>query len=121
MGETPPVLTPAQVEEIRAELTRMLARIERSLKTTRRAARPVTLDQTSVGRLSRMDAIQNQSLTQGLEERETARAAQVREALRRLDAAEYGRCAGCERPIAFERLLVFPETLRCGVCGDGQG
>jgi DnaK suppressor protein len=117
MNDTPPALSPAQIEEIRAELLRMRSRLERSMKATRRAARPVKLDQTSVGRLSRIDALQNQSLTQGLEEREAARYAQIQEALRRLEQGEYGTCGGCARPIPFERLLVFPETLTCATCG----
>lgn len=109
-------LTPEQVEELRAELERAIAKLERSMKTTRRAARPVRLDQTSVGRLSRMDAIQNQSLTRGLQEREQARLATLTEALERLDAGSYGICNTCRSPIPFERLALFPETQTCSAC-----
>jgi DnaK suppressor protein len=101
---------------LRDELERALSRLQRSMKTTRRAARPVKLDQTSVGRLSRIDALQNQSLTQGLQEREQIRAAQLQEALQRLDTGRYGMCAGCAEPIHFERLMLFPETLTCSSC-----
>jgi DnaK suppressor protein len=69
------------VAQIREELLRLAQRLERSRKITRRAARPVKLDQTAVGRLSRMDALQNQHLTKGLQAREEARHAQVMEAL----------------------------------------
>jgi DnaK suppressor protein len=112
-------IPPEQLDQIRAELERARQRLERSLKLTGRAARPVELDQTSVGRLSRMDALQNQHLTKGLEARESARYAQVQEALQRIEQGTYGVCAGCERSIPFERLLVFPETLRCAACGPG--
>jgi DnaK suppressor protein len=108
-------LTPAQLAELRDDLESIRRRLERSLKLTADAARPVQLDQTSVGRLSRIDAIQNQQLTMGLEERENARYAQVLEALARIAAGTYGVC-GCGGAIQFERLLVFPETVRCGVC-----
>lgn len=110
-------LTPEQLLELQHELLRALTRLERSLKITGRAARPVKLDQTSVGRLSRIDAMQNQHLTKGLQVRENARHAQLLEALRRVEAGTYGICAGCEGPIRYERLLVFPETLRCAACG----
>jgi DnaK suppressor protein len=112
-------LDAGQLEQIRAELLQAAERLERSLKIGGRAARPVKLDQTSVGRLSRIDALQNQQMSQGLQARENARYAQVLEALRRLERDGYGRCTGCERPIPFERLLVFPETLRCAGCGSG--
>jgi DnaK suppressor protein len=109
-------LTPEQVGLLREELTRALSRLTRSMKTTSRAARPVKLDQTAVGRLSRMDAIQNQSLTKGLQEREQVKAAQLTEALQRLETGTYGICTACGEPIAFERLLLFPETQTCSRC-----
>jgi DnaK suppressor protein len=117
MREKQTPLTTEQVEQIRAELLHALQRLERSLSISEQAARPVQLDQTSVGRLSRIDALQNQQMTQGLQAREHARYAQVVEALKRLERGDYGRCAGCEQPIPFERLLVFPEAMRCAACG----
>jgi DnaK suppressor protein len=119
MSEIPSPLTSEQREQIRAELLHALQRLERSLKISGRAARPVKLDQTSVGRLSRIDALQNQQMTQGLQARENARYAQVVEALQRLERGGFGVCGGCGQPIPFERLLVFPETLRCAACGGG--
>ncbi len=86
------------------------------MKTTRRAARPVKLDQSSVGRLSRIDALQNQSLTKGLQEREQLQMALLTEALERLDAGSYGTCDGCGQAIEFGRLLLFPETRTCSAC-----
>jgi DnaK suppressor protein len=109
-------LSEEQLAVLRSELERALAKLERSMKTTRKAARPVKLDQTSVGRLSRMDALQNQSLTQGLQEREQVKAALLREALERLERGAYGVCTGCGEPIQFERLELFPEALTCSRC-----
>lgn len=116
MTKHPDPLSTDEKETLRAELEHALARLTRSMRTTDRAARPVTLDQTTVGRLSRIDAIQNQSLTHGLREREQARAAQLTEALRRLDEGDYGVCGGCGLPIEFQRLLLFPETVTCSAC-----
>jgi DnaK suppressor protein len=110
------VLTPEQIEQLRDELLRARAKLERSMKISDRAAQPVKLDQTSVGRLSRIDALQNQGITQGLRAREAARYANIMEALQRIEKSTYGRCAGCDQPIPFERLLVFPEVLTCAAC-----
>lgn len=111
-------LTAEEIALLREDIERALARLRKSMKTTRRAARPVELDQTSVGRLSRIDAIQNQSLTRGLEEREHAKLAQLTDALARLDEGSYGVCTGCGSPIAFERLSLFPETRTCSSCAS---
>jgi DnaK suppressor protein len=114
-----PALTPEQLSELRADIERQIDRLLRSLEQTRRAARPVVLDQTSVGRLSRIDAIQNQAMSQGLEAREEAKRAELLEALRRIEEGTYGTCATCGGGIPFGRLQVFPETVRCSRCAIG--
>lgn len=109
-------LTPAQLDELSAELNRQLRKLQRSMRTTTRAMKPVQLDQSSVGRLSRIDSLQTQGLTAGLQEREQARLGQITQALKRIDAGTYGRCVVCRAPIAFERLLIFPEAPNCVDC-----
>ncbi len=105
-----------QVAELREELERQLVRLERSMRVTEEAARPVQLDQTAVGRLSRMDAMQNQALTKNLQERELIKHALLIEALERLDAGTYGTCSECAGAIAFDRLFVYPEAPNCATC-----
>ncbi|MFW6201797.1 MAG: TraR/DksA family transcriptional regulator [Gemmatimonadota bacterium] len=119
MSERKAQLTEAQVTELREELEAALARLERSLDIGEAASRPVQLDQTAVGRLSRIDSLQNQMMSQGLRDREQARLSAILDALRRIEEGTYGRCTDCERAIAYERLLVFPETRTCVACGAG--
>jgi DnaK suppressor protein len=108
-----------QLEMVRDELLRALNKLERSLKISGESARPRDLEQDTVGRLSRIDAIQNAGLTANLEERERQQLRQVVDALRRIEEGTYGACNGCGGPIPFERLLVFPETLACTACSRG--
>ena len=79
-------LTETQIAEFRAELERQLAKLEKSMTVTDKALKTVELDQGAVGRLSRMDSLQNQSLARGLRERESVRLALIQGALRRLEA-----------------------------------
>lgn len=109
-------LSSDQLAELREELQRQLRRLSRSMKITAEAARPVKLDQTAVGRLSRMDALQNQHLTKNLEERGEIRLALLEQAVKRLDAGTFGLCAECGSEVEFERLLIVPETPVCGSC-----
>jgi len=78
--------------------------------------RPVTLDQQSVGRLSRMDAMQGQEMAQAVERRRRARLALVDAALKRLDAGDYGTCVDCGEDIAPGRLRVDAAAARCVAC-----
>ncbi|HUF11578.1 MAG TPA: TraR/DksA family transcriptional regulator [Longimicrobiales bacterium] len=112
-------LSAHQIEELRAELSRILKKLERSMRATENAMRPVELDQTAVGRISRMDSLQNQGLTRNLQEREAMKLAQVQSALARLEAGTYGTCTECGAAVPFERLMIFPETPTCAACAEG--
>lgn len=109
-------LSAGQIGELRSELERKLAKLEKSMKVTDEALRTVELDQTAVGRLSRMDSLQNQSLSKGLREREIIQLSQIRDAIERLDRGTYGTCSECGGTIPFERLYVFPEAPECASC-----
>ena len=110
-------LTEGERTELRSELERQLERLEKSMAVTDEALRPVQLDQTAVGRLSRMDSLQNQSLSQNLRERELLRLALIRGALERMEQGEYGLCLTCGAEIPFGRLFVLPESPACAECG----
>ena len=109
-----------QISSVRNELLRALNKLERSLKISGENARPRDLEQDTVGRLSRIDAIQNAGLTANLEERERQQLRQVVDALRRIEEGTYGACKGCGGTISMERLMVFPETMACDKCARGN-
>jgi DnaK suppressor protein len=106
-----------QQDELRAELERQLRRLEKSMKLSEEASRTVELDQAAVGRLSRMDSLQSQSMARSLAERERVRRTLILEALQRVEAGTYGACAECGTGIAYGRLLLLPEASHCGGCG----
>jgi DnaK suppressor protein len=110
------MLTDAEREELRQELEREIANLQRTMAVTAEAARPVALDQTAVGRVSRADALQNQQMSADLHERERARFAQLKDAVERMHAGTYGTCQRCHSDIPFGRLLVFPEARLCAPC-----
>lgn len=87
------------------------------MQVTETAMEPVKLDQSAVGRLSRIDSLQNQGLTRNLQEREKIKLAHIQAAFRRLEGGTYGVCTACEAAIPFERLYVMPEAPTCAGCG----
>lgn len=101
---------------LRQELLRELAKLERSMRTTEEGLRPVELDPGAVGRLSRIDELQNQALTRNLREREQLKMGALLQALRRLEEGDYGRCTECGTEIPLDRLLVFPDASTCVSC-----
>lgn len=78
--------------------------------------RPVELDQQSVGRLSRMDAMQVQAMAQAVEARRKGRLQRIESALKRLDGDDYGYCSECGEDIPVKRLEIDPTATRCVDC-----
>ena len=101
----------AQLLELRRELESVAAAGEES-------AAVVELDQTKVGRLSRMDAMQAQAMAQASSQRRENTLRQIAAALQRLDDDEYGLCAGCGEVINPKRLDFDPTALLCINCAS---
>lgn len=79
----------------------------------------VQLDQQSVGRLSRMDALQNQAMAKAGSARRAAERRRLAQALARIDAGEFGYCAECGDEIARARLEFDPAAPLCISCARG--
>ena len=92
-----------------------------SSASTAEGRAPVELDQQSVGRLSRMDAIQVQAMAVATESRRQERLQLIEAALQRLDDGEYGYCLGCDEDIPAKRLAIDPAVTRCVDCAGQSG
>ncbi len=80
----------------------------------------VPLDRQSVGRLSRMGAMQGQAMALATEERREQERVRVEAALRRIEAGDYGFCVKCEEEIDIRRLELDPSTPLCLSCAQGN-
>ncbi|MDU8926439.1 TraR/DksA C4-type zinc finger protein [Alisedimentitalea sp. MJ-SS2] len=109
-----------------AELSRFRQLIETRLAELRNentlgqdGQKTVELDQQSVGRLSRMDALQNQAMARATQARRDAEDSCLRAALTRMDEDEFGYCEDCGEEIAPGRLAFDPAVTRCISCASG--
>jgi DnaK suppressor protein len=107
----------AQVDELRRDLLVLREEIDRLLGLTRDGIRPVDLDEP-IGRLTRMDSLQMQSLARASRQGLEVKRRQVLAALDFIAAGDYGLCRRCEEPIGFRRLKVRPETPFCLSCQE---
>jgi DnaK suppressor protein len=80
----------------------------------------VMLDQQSVGRLSRMDALQGQAMALATEERREQERVRIEAALRRIETGAYGFCVKCEEEIELRRLEFNPAATLCLSCATGK-
>lgn len=77
---------------------------------------PVELDQVSVGRLARMDAMQVQAMAQAQSRRRIGRLRAIELALKRMDEDEFGWCQDCGEEIPVARLDLDPCAANCVSC-----
>lgn len=109
----------AEVTALRELIETRLA--ELSEEDARGAAGKATveLDQQSVGRLSRMDALQAQAMAKATDARRAGERARLTAALARMGEGEYGACEDCGEEIAVGRLKLDPAATRCVECARG--
>jgi DnaK suppressor protein len=108
-------LSEAQLGELESVLESLKQDLTRLLADTSEAADPVDLDEP-IGRLSRMDAMQQQQMQAANRQAATRKRQQVSAALGRLAAGEYGDCQSCGEPIGYPRLSASPEAPFCLDC-----
>ena len=113
-------LTPHQLQSFRSQLIQRRSELETASDKTRnqRSASAVHLDPSSVGRLSRMDAIQVQAMAQALEVKRAEELLRISAALQRIENDEFGICLICYDDIALPRLQLDPSYARCVDCAD---
>ena len=100
----------------RALLESRLAELQLHDKTNADSRNTVVLDQTSVGRLSRMDAMKQQAMANATRQNRTAEIQAIKNALLRLEEGEYGYCDDCGEDIPAKRLELSPTAVRCVSC-----
>ncbi len=103
-------------DEARQALIARTAQLDAEDRANTEARDPVTLQQDSVGRLSRMDAMQQQAMAQATERRRGQERIRIKAALARIDEGEWGYCATCGEEIAEARLRHDPSVAVCVGC-----
>jgi DnaK suppressor protein len=103
-------------DAVRDRLTARRAELLRATSETEISRLPVELDQTTIGRLSRMDAVQQQAMALEAERRRSAELARITAALQRIEDGEYGYCLSCGEEIGAKRLELDPSLPTCIAC-----
>jgi DnaK suppressor protein len=88
--------------------------------TGQEAAQRVELDQTTIGRVSRMDALRQQAMAQAAQQRRHIQLQRIESALQRLENGKFGLCMKCGEEIAKKRLDVDPTAPLCIACASGS-
>jgi len=108
-------MTKERLEHFCAVLSKLQQEIREGLQSNTQETAIVELD-TAIGRLSRMDAMQNQQMALELKRRQEARLQRVERALKNVDQGKFGVCGKCKKSIDEARLEVQPDAVMCIRC-----
>lgn len=114
-------MTEPSALDLDAVAARLLARrdeLRRLAESAEESRRPVELDQSRVGRLSRMDALQDQAMALETERRRQAELKLIEAALARIKDGDFGYCLSCGEAIAPRRLDLDPTAGLCIDCAE---
>ncbi len=101
--------------ELKSKIIERIAKLEKQLISLREMTEPVAPD-VSIGRVSRMDAINNKSVMETSLRNSEAKLSGLKYALQNIDNPEFGICDKCKQPIQEGRILLMPEKRYCVRC-----
>lgn len=114
-----PKMNESEKARLKAAITARLAEISEENQRGAEGQSIVLLDQQAVGRLSRMDALQNQAMAVAQQNRRNHELNRLQTALERLTDEEFGYCEDCGELIAYKRLELDPACQLCVSCASG--
>lgn len=109
-----------KMKTAKQRLIEMREELERIAATGDASAAVVELDQSKVGRLSRMDAMQAQAMARASGQRREAMLREITGALNRIAGDSYGICENCDETINPKRLEVDPTVRLCIECASAS-
>ena len=105
-----------QIEQFKSTLLKLQKELVALQDASADSRAPVQLDQTSLGRVSRIDAMQQQAMAQAQERQRTGELARITQALKRIQTGDFGFCTACDEEIAPGRLQIAPSVSLCIKC-----
>ena len=108
-------MTPEEKKELKKRILENIEKTEKELAYLEEATKPIS-PENSIGRVSRMDAINNKSVSEVALRSTKRKLSNLNVALNHADAPDFGICSNCKRPIAPARLMFMPQSTRCVKC-----
>jgi DnaK suppressor protein len=102
-------------EEIKQKILEEISKTEKLIVEYKEMTRPVAPDD-AIGRISRMDAINNKSVTEASLRQAEEKLLNLKRVLSRVGTSDFGICIRCAKPIPEGRLIYRPESLTCVDC-----
>ncbi len=103
------------MDELKQKLLTEISKTELLIKKYEELTKPIAPD-VAIGRVSRMDAINNKSVTEAAMRQAKQKLRNLQRVLSKIDDEDFGICMKCKKPIPLGRILIRPESLYCVNC-----
>ncbi|MEA3496038.1 MAG: TraR/DksA C4-type zinc finger protein [Bacteroidota bacterium] len=100
---------------IKTKIIRQLKRLESEIEELKELCKPIA-PENAIGRVSRMDAINNKSVNEASLRMALKKQYQLNKSLKNIDSSSFGICTRCKKEIPIGRLMVMPESETCVSC-----
>ena len=104
-------------EAIRIKIRETIAQLSTKIETLKELTKPIA-PENAIGRISRMDAINNKSVNEAALRQSEAKLTRLTLAITRINDADFGLCARCAQAIPIGRLMLLPESRMCVHCAS---
>ena len=101
---------------LRKKINEEIVKIKAAIIPLLDATQPIS-PENSLGRVSRMDAINNKSINDRMLRNSKEKLQNLKISISRINNSDFGICIKCKNPINFKRILLIPEVLKCVNCG----
>lgn len=105
------------MDEIKEKILAEIEKTEKSVKEYREITKPIA-PENAIGRVSRMDAINNKSIAEAALRKAEEKLSKLKYVLRQIDEDDFGICAKCKKPIPIGRILLMPQSRHCVHCAS---
>lgn len=108
-------MTKEDKAELKKKIEELIIKYEHDIAETEKSTEPIK-PENSLGRISRMDAINNKSVMEASLRNKISKRNKLKFALTQLDNEGFGLCKRCQKIINPKRLMFMPESTNCVKC-----
>ncbi len=105
------------LKEVKDKISEEIQKTEKSVATYKEMTKPIAPDD-AIGRISRMDAINNKSVTEAALRKAEEKLTKLKYVLTKVDDDGFGLCVKCSKPIPLGRILLMPQSRYCVHCAS---
>lgn len=103
--------------KIELQIREKIQKLEQEILTLKDLTQPISPD-SAIGRVSRMDAINNKSVNEAALRKKQSQFIALKETVKKLDDPNFGKCIKCGAEIPIGRIMIMPESKKCVRCAS---